>query len=210
MDYTNPMHAAAANGLPATGRWDPDASSGGGKDCCLSCAPLFPAEDAPEVKRYEKSAADWKPFPGEAPPTPKNCECLDDCTFCCGASRTRRCLSLFCCFFVFCFGEVFEYVVRRPTHALTYPERQWRLYDDVKTPVGWLLKTYRCLVRNIFFPLFRFVTLNVLFEVLAEDEANGLKHIQEVYTFIGLVEALLLAMIITVRHQVAPDPRLTR
>jgi hypothetical protein len=60
-----------------------------------------------------------------------------------------------------------------------------------------LREAYKLLVKWVFYPVFRYLLLNVLFEVLAEDEAEGLRHLQETYTFIGLVEALLLSMIIS-------------
>jgi hypothetical protein len=144
------------------------------------------------------------------------------------------CLDFFlCCLcWVPVFGELFDEVVRLPTHALTGAERGWRKkadddfeaadspYYDVKSPPGLpapapapdpayatltcrllcccsLREAYKGLVKYVFYPIFRYLLLNILFEVLAEDEGQGLRHLQEVYTFIGLVEALLLSMIIS-------------
>jgi hypothetical protein len=111
-------------------------------------------------------------------------------------------LRYLCCLPIFIFGDLFNFVVRRPTHALTYPELQWRKVVDSRPRGGWccgisLVRIYQILTRNFFFPMFRYLLFNILFEVLAEDGEEGIRHIQEVYTFIGLVEALLLSMIIT-------------
>ena len=132
--------------------------------------------------------------------------------------RTR--LGVFLDFFMCCmcwvpvFGELFDEVVRMPTHALTGAERGWRLdadgeYDKEKdgdyyprlpTPAAVpaapdaayaslpcrllcccsLREAYKLLVKWVFYPVFRYLLLNVLFEVLAEDEGEGLRHLQEV------------------------------
>jgi hypothetical protein len=86
---------------------------------------------------------------------------------------------------------------------LTYPELQWRKWEDWKDSrrrrggCVKLVDVYRCAMRNVAFPVFRYLLLNVLFEVLAEDDKSGLSTIQSVYTFIGLVESLLLSMMIS-------------
>jgi hypothetical protein len=181
------------------------------------------------------------PDPDDPRPQPApTCACLRKYTRR-SASTPRTCLGVFLDFFLCClcwvpvFGELFDEVVRLPTHALTGAERGWRKAADrdyggeknddddefypFKLPPATspapaddspyttvtcnllcccsLKDLYRGLVKWVFYPTFRYLLLNVLFEVLAEDEGQGLRHMQEVYTFIGLVEALLLSMIIS-------------
>jgi hypothetical protein len=134
-------------------------------------------------------------------------------------ARTRLGVFLDFCLCCLCwvpvFGELFDEVVRVPTHALTGAERGWRKdadgeYDEQndadfypRLPAAAaaapaapdtayatlpcrllcccsLREAYKLLVKWVFYPVFRYLLLNVLFEVLAEDEGEGLRHLQEV------------------------------
>ena len=138
-------------------------------------------------------------LPSIPPPSAETCRCLRR-----QPPAAQRLLNIFCCCSCCCvplFGELFDYIVRRPTHALTFPEKDWREDDEEKLNRRCccisFVSFYRFWVNNLFLPVFRYLLLNKLFEVLAEGSEDGIKNIQDTYTFLGLVEALLLSMIIT-------------